>query len=152
MPLKNKEEKKKYDQNYKKTWNLKNKEKIREYTREYHRKHPDRVIEYRRRAAIWRKGNPEKVKEYTARANRKNNLKKKYSITEDDYQKMLEKQNGLCAICGGRGKKKLSVDHCHVTKKVRGLLCQRCNVGIGMFKDDTNFMNKAIEYLKSSGL
>ena len=76
-----------------------------------------------------------------------------YGITETDYQKMLEEQNGVCAICGinatiRKGAHiRLSVDHCHDTGKVRGLLCNRCNHAIGVFKDDPTLLKKAMEYL-----
>ena len=46
-------------------------------------------------------------------------------------------------------KKKLSIDHCHNTKKIRGLLCHYCNMALGLFKDNTDIMQKAIEYLKT---
>lgn len=68
-----------------------------------------------------------------------------------------EKQNHLCAICGkaetmkhkdGRVKP-LCVDHCHTTDKIRGLLCGRCNSGIGMLKDDISIVESALNYLKS---
>jgi hypothetical protein len=151
MPLKNKEAKKKYDTDYQKKWCQKNREKVRAYSKKYREKHPERFKEYERRAAIWRKENPEKVREYAARAQRRHILKK-YSITEDEYDEMSKKQNGLCAICGGVSPTRLAVDHCHKTEKVRGLLCSRCNVGIGMFLDNTDIMNKAILYIKSAGL
>ena len=57
-----------------------------------------------------------------------------------------------CAICGneGNGKwKKLCVDHCHTNLKVRGLLCNKCNTGIGYFKDSPELLNKAIQYIES---
>lgn len=80
--------------------------------------------------------------------------KRKFGITLDDYDKMLEAQEGRCAICNtkdltGHGKKhgRFSVDHDHVTGEVRGLLCHPCNVGLGSFKDNTEFMMNAIRYL-----
>lgn len=74
--------------------------------------------------------------------------------TKEDYLKMLEKQNSVCAICKKvdmvNGKQvALSVDHCHTTGKVRGLLCGSCNRGIGLLKDDPNLLNNAISYLQS---
>lgn len=58
----------------------------------------------------------------------------------------LKKESDGCAICGL--KVNLVIDHCHVTRKIRGILCQNCNHGIGKFKDNTDFLNKASEYLK----
>lgn len=73
---------------------------------------------------------------------------KQYGITENDYQKMLAEQKGVCKICGVEETVNLSVDHCHTTGTVRGLLCKKCNVGIGYFKDNPDTLAKAIEYLQ----
>ncbi len=62
-----------------------------------------------------------------------------------DYTRLLELQNGVCAIC--KASDNLQVDHCHVTQKVRGLLCGNCNTGLGMFKDSKTSLVRAIEYL-----
>lgn len=81
------------------------------------------------------------------------NLKKNYGVTEADYLKMLAKQNGVCKICQQNSHLKsgrLALDHCHKTGKVRGLLCTRCNAGIGMFNDDLERIKKAIAYLEES--
>ena len=83
---------------------------------------------------------------------RNNNLKRNYGITLEDHSKMYEEQNRRCAICGneGNGKwKKLCVDHCHTTGKIRGLLCKSCNIALGEFKDDPSIIEKAVLYLKS---
>ena len=78
-----------------------------------------------------------------------------YKLGAGQYDRMLEAQDGRCAICStrasntsGRGKR-LQVDHCHASGKVRGLLCNSCNLGLGAFKDDTSRMLRAIEYLRS---
>jgi 5-methylcytosine-specific restriction endonuclease McrA len=81
---------------------------------------------------------------------RKAHLKRKYKITPEQYTKMFEAQNGVCAICREPEKdyrEYLSVDHDHATSKVRGLLCHDCNLGLGKFKDDTNKLRMAIMYL-----
>ena len=84
------------------------------------------------------------------------NAAKKYGITFTDYKSMLEQQNNRCAICNStdpkRGTKNFSVDHCHTTGKVRGLLCSSCNLGLGHFQDDTKLLDKAKEYLNGSRL
>lgn len=74
----------------------------------------------------------------------------KYRLKVSEYQAMVEKQNGLCWICNKPpiGKKRLSVDHCHTTKKVRGLLCDNCNKGIGNLKEDPKILVRAIRYLE----
>lgn len=76
------------------------------------------------------------------------NLMRNYNITIEEYNKLLEEQEGKCAICD-----KLMVephlDHDHSTGKIRALLCQQCNMGIGMFGDDPDLVVKAAAYLKS---
>lgn len=73
---------------------------------------------------------------------------KKYGLTEADYQLLLEKQGYVCAVCGNKPLlRRLAVDHCHKTGNVRGLLCRKCNQGIGHFNDDPKKLKKAIEYL-----
>ena len=81
---------------------------------------------------------------------RNNDLKRNYGITLEEHTKMYENQNGVCAICKkpGDGKwKKLCVDHCHTTGKVRGLLCKRCNIALGEVGDNISTLQKMIEYL-----
>lgn len=75
----------------------------------------------------------------------------RYGISLETYQEMLARQNGLCAICHKANPNgwALAVDHCHVTGKVRALLCMRCNAGIGHFSDDIAQVEKALSYLKS---
>lgn len=83
------------------------------------------------------------------RAKRESRLKKKYGITIDDYEAMLRKQNGCCAICERKpGKRSLHVDHCHDTGRVRGLLCFRCNFGLSWFNEDQELLRKAARYVK----
>jgi len=84
---------------------------------------------------------------------RKQKVVRMYKITPEEYDNLY--LNKKCCICGNSeqigvyGKvKELAVDHCHTTGKVRGLLCQSCNVGLGAFKDNTEFLQKAITYLK----
>lgn len=88
-----------------------------------------------------------------------NYLKRNYNIDYDSYFDLLETQEQKCKICGGEGftmkeehKLKLVVDHDHVTGAVRGLLCHNCNRGLGLFKDSTNNLEAAIEYLKQSNI
>lgn len=80
-----------------------------------------------------------------------NHLKRQYSLSLQDYDNLVTKQGGKCAICGtkdpGDNRSRLCVDHCHDTGKVRGLLCARCNIALGGFKDSTKLLAKAILYL-----
>jgi hypothetical protein len=78
-------------------------------------------------------------------------LRRKYGITLEDFSNRLQKQSGVCAICGGLNKdRKLAVDHDHRTKQIRGLLCSSCNLGIGRFKDSPELLIKAAQYLRST--
>jgi hypothetical protein len=72
---------------------------------------------------------------------------KNYNLTKEDIEKLKYEQKNSCAICKTT-LIKLVVDHDHETNIVRGLLCDRCNTGIGSLKEDLNILNKAIEYLK----
>lgn len=75
-------------------------------------------------------------------------LKNRYGIMEFDYDQIFKKQGGVCAICKSPpGAKRLDVDHCHTTKRLRGLLCNNCNRGLGHFKDNRAYLEKAITYL-----
>lgn len=73
------------------------------------------------------------------------NRKAKFGMTDEDYKSILEKQNGCCAIC--KEGSKLVVDHCHKTGKIRALLCDSCNKGLGFFDDNPHLIKKAIEYI-----
>ncbi len=77
---------------------------------------------------------------------------KQYGISADEYFSLLLSQGGVCAICKGppSGGKRYSVDHDHASLAVRGLLCGKCNIGLGMFADDPVVLQKAIEYLGRS--
>lgn len=76
---------------------------------------------------------------------RRNKTLEKYGLNIDTYNKMFDEQGGKCKICD-RGIS-LVVDHCHNTGKIRGLLCNDCNVGLGTFKDNKELLLKAIGYL-----
>jgi hypothetical protein len=73
------------------------------------------------------------------------------NLSTYEYAKLLVEQNNACAICGVSAtdmKRELSVDHNHETKKIRGLLCHHCNIGLGNFRDSTTLLSVAIEYLE----
>ncbi len=81
-------------------------------------------------------------------------LLRNFGITLEEFNKILEAQNNLCAICkqpetrqfNGRTSS-LALDHCHETGKVRGLLCWRCNSGIGKLRDNSELLRNAADYL-----
>lgn len=91
----------------------------------------------------WRRNNPEKAKA----GDRRTRLKYEYKITEEDYERILKKQKGLCAICMSEPDK-FHIDHRHSDGKVRGLLCFNCNLGLGHFKDNEYSLMKAVYYLR----
>lgn len=118
------------------------------------------------RARAWCARNRERSRELCRQSYRKNvearragsfarNLRNAYGIGVDEYTAMCEAQSNLCAICdkpetskSPRGDvKRLSVDHDHTTGKIRGLLCDNCNRGIGMLQEDVKNLRRAIEYL-----
>jgi hypothetical protein len=73
-----------------------------------------------------------------------------YGITEDEYKALLAHQGGRCAICGGKRRGNLDVDHCHKTLLVRGLLCRRCNRRLLPASQDlVERLEAAIAYLQA---
>lgn len=92
-----------------------------------------------------------------ANANRRRLLlAENFGLTPADYDAMLEAQGGVCAICerperAERDGKpmRLSVDHCHATGRVRGLLCHACNRSLGLFGEDVELMADAVRYLEA---
>jgi hypothetical protein len=83
-----------------------------------------------------------------------NFYEKLYGISKQDYYNILEKQNNKCCICGSgdsntRMTSFLFIDHCHESGKVRGLLCNSCNTGLGCFKDSIENLKNAIKYLEN---
>ena len=70
---------------------------------------------------------------------------RKYNLTEDEYQGILQAQGWACAICGGDAE---AVDHDHTTGRVRGILCRKCNTGLGHFVDSEANLKSAITYLR----
>jgi hypothetical protein len=71
----------------------------------------------------------------------------RHGISREDYETLLARQGGVCAICRKPSKKTLCVDHCHVTGIIRGLLCRKCNLGLGCLCDDQRALVAALAYL-----
>jgi len=101
----------------------------------------------RENAKKWNSNNIEKKLLNNKKWSDNNILRWKYGSTEE-YNEICERQNGKCLICDQVSDKKLHMDHCHETKKIRGLICNNCNIGLGFFRDNIDFLNSAIEYLK----
>ncbi len=112
------------------------KEKLREYQRQW-RQRPESKLKLMASQRRYRKAHPEKQIE----SNKRNLLKlrlKSLGLSMDDYSRMLTDQGHRCAICGTHADeldRRLAIDHCHKTGRVRGLLCNLCNTALGMFKD-----------------
>lgn len=82
-------------------------------------------------------------------------VRRQYGITLADYNEMSAKQSGKCAICGNGDEvegRRLAIDHCHNSGKVRGLLCGKCNRGLGLFYDKQELLENAISYLTKYAL
>ncbi len=129
---------------YKRKWYLSNRERYLEKFLQYRKDHAE---ETRDRAKKWAKDNPERAKY----SHRKWKLKNRYGISEDDYYSLLNKQGGMCAICGeflASDKEFFCIDHDHKTGKVRGLLCSKCNRGIGHFDDESWILLSAFNYIE----
>jgi len=91
-------------------------------------------------------------KEHYDKTVRSWNFKRDFGITIDDYTKMFNNQNGLCAVCNRSQTncvKKLAVDHDHKTGKIRALLCANCNLTLGLVHDDPEILKKLISYLEN---
>jgi formate dehydrogenase maturation protein FdhE len=78
-------------------------------------------------------------------------LKKRYGLTTLEVEAMRKSQGGLCAICRQKPRR-FVVDHCHASGHVRGLLCNHCNSGLAMFRDNQTSMRSAIKYLRLAAL
>jgi len=144
-----------YMKGYMKKYREENGEEMKAKDREYHAQNKEKRNAYRRqwsldnpeksKAAIkaWSEANPERVKDAY--------LKRRYGITLEEYNRLLEAQGGVCAIHKGpetrKGSKHFQVDHDHATGKVRGLLCSNCNTMLGLSKDNPATLQAAINYL-----
>ncbi len=131
---------------------------------------PDPTKPWGRDNFYWKenRSSSEEYKEYTREWHRKaratnpdyylsQDLQRNYGVTLEWYREQLSKQNNVCAICEQsettviRGKViAMPVDHDHTTGKARGLLCTKCNRGLGLFRDNIDFLQSAISYLNST--
>lgn len=109
---------------------------------------------WRQRPEVSRRINTRRRAQYAVAGREKSTTSyflRTYGMTADDYNLLLEHQQNRCAICGDEpNEKRLSVDHCHETGRVRGLLCSLCNRALGGFRDDVRFLKNAIHYLERS--
>lgn len=112
-----------------------------ELSKAYYRKNRKARLEYARSA---RRTDPDRF----AKASRNARIRREYGMEPEDFDRLVESQNGACAICSTVPEKWLCVDHSHTTGEVRGLLCDHCNRGLGFLKDDPNLLRNALAYLQ----
>lgn len=131
-----------------------NEAKKKEYLREYNVKNKEllrikRAARYQAnkelhasRGRKWREANADKQRDYS--------FKKTYGISVEEYEAMALARDNKCELCSGTNVdgRRLSVDHCHASGKIRGLLCNSCNLALGMFKDDIAVLERAINYVR----
>lgn len=119
------------------------KEKNLEYQKLYREKHREKAKAYSKEYLKRKPPPPDEV--------RRRKLKHKYGITLADYDFIFEQQEGRCKTCGRHQvefSKRLAVDHCHTTGKIRGLLCDQCNQALGLVKEKVNTLEQMIAYIK----
>ena|SRR6266568_326213 len=103
-----------------------------------------------RKTDEWKKQRREKYATTEGRADRKDRqYKKLYGLSLEQVNSIAASQNFKCALCGERAAK--VVDHCHRSGRVRELLCTGCNLGLGGFKDNPEFLMRAVAYLRKHG-
>lgn len=137
---------------WRKEYNEKNKENIKEYRKNNKENESKNKKEYYKNNKEIIDNKNKKYREDEADDTRRNRkLKWKYGITLEEYNSTLEEQNFCCAICHkhlSEFKRNLAVDHCHKTNKIRGLLCNSCNLVIGYADDNLDILKEAINYIK----
>jgi hypothetical protein len=110
--------------------------------------------------ASYRKANEVRVRSQTRQwiqahpgIQREYNLQK-FGLTVNEYEAQMIRQGGVCACCGSppTAKRRLAVDHDHVSGRLRGLLCHRCNLGIGSLGDSIEGVERALVYLRQEGI
>lgn len=119
--------------------------KDKEYRRRFLEKKKRDVPDYQKnRSQQYRERNPQTVLRWQL---------SQFGLTYEKYQSLVDHQNGVCAICskppsGSKLDKRLCVDHCHITSRVRGLLCRACNGAVGQLGDTAESLLKVVEYLR----
>lgn len=125
---------------------LRNREKILRRTREYSAKHRPWINASAKARALLR--NPEEF----YRKSKAHNLHASFGMTLEQFSSLVAACGGKCQICRrpetNPRRKSLSIDHCHASGMIRGLLCSRCNLAIGLFRDDPITIRSAVEYLE----
>ena len=121
---------------YWRKWRKEHRDSSNAADKKYRESHKDKIALF-----------PSQSKERKRERQRRYSYSRFYNITLEQYNDILLIQNGVCAICGQKGERILCVDHNHATGKVRGLLCDKCNRGLGFFREDKTILIKALGYL-----
>ena len=127
-----------------KEYYLANKEKIKARNRAYYIAHREKIILYdKKQREIHRSKRAIRESFYQR--------KRKYGVNKEEFLSLINTQNGLCGICGKSFElTNPTLDHEHATEKIRGVLCRDCNIGLGMFYDNSDILRSAIIYLEKS--
>jgi hypothetical protein len=123
-------------------WRANNKNRVQQYNKNW-RTNPDNLERRRANGRNWYRRH--KVLQ------RERDLLRIYGLSKTEYDNLLKNQDGKCAICGKLSLRSLDVDHCHKTGKVRGLLCNPCNVRLAIL-ENSGFVDRAKLYLGVEGL
>lgn len=142
---------------YQREWYLKNREYVLAYAKKYNQEHQKERREYWANYTLpvesrKKRNEHKKVYRITKKfkvSQRNSTLKKKYGITLEDFNQLILEQNNTCPICLRIFIDKVHpcVDHCHETKRVRGVLCRQCNAAVGQLGDTKESLERALDYL-----
>lgn len=140
LPDRNKRWYDKHGKEYARKYHKNNRELVNRINNNYYQRNKDKIRKMVKENRLKKlQENPEAVK----LEQWKNHIKYTYGLTIERYNEMKEEQQYKCKIC--KKEVKLHIDHCHTTKKVRGLLCIKCNSGLGWYE---NYTKEMYEYLK----
>lgn len=123
-------------------WRRNNKEHIREYARTYDKERRDSDPEYRER----RNSHNRRSAKKRAQALKDNHRLRVYGVSPEQYEKLEEECGGVCLICEKENKRGLCIDHDHVTGEVRGLLCHKCNLVLGILENNAFLLGRMLKH------
>jgi hypothetical protein len=125
-------------------WRKRNPKKARQAVINWKKRNPEKALQY---VKNWQRNHPEYLKQYYIK-NREKVVFKQYGLSQEQMQNLHKIQNGKCGICNCILKPGhfTHIDHNHETGKPRGLLCIRCNMGFGYFRDNSGLLKKALAY------
>lgn len=175
MPHKDPEARRAYSREYYRRDLEKSRSIAREKSQRYAKKNPEKILARRQSLeakAVWQQYYALHKEELNAKSKawheshkgelmsktrRENHVRLEYGLSSEEYQRLIDRQNGRCAICErtplgtSHVEKTLHVDHGHETGRVRGLLCRDCNLMLGFARDNKRFLQKGIWYLNERG-